>query len=211
MLDFEYIGDPALGIRVYKNMLSDDGIIVNIIENSIVNENNGFLTWRKAMVGHSKIVPSYRNCWDCKLTPSAVESLSYVNSDFKQLFNDVVLSIGTCVDDYSKKYKLDLNYMEAVNFVKYSSGQHFDGHSDHGHSYVCTVSSIAYLNDGYEGGELYFEHLKEKIKPAFGDIIVFPSAFIYKHAALPVKSGIKYSAVTMFDYNDSCHKSGGYA
>ena len=101
--------------------------------------------------------------------------------------------------------------MEAVNFVKYSAGEHFGSHSDHGHSYVCTVSSVAYLNDGYEGGELYFEHLGKKIKPEFGDIVIFPSTFIYKHAALQVTSGIKYSAVTMFDYNDSCHKSGGYA
>jgi predicted 2-oxoglutarate/Fe(II)-dependent dioxygenase YbiX len=67
------------------------------------------------------------------------------------------------------------------------------------------------LNEGYEGGELWFNHLDQTIKPKTGDIVVFPSTFIYSHASLPVKSGVKYSAVTMFDYNDANHKAGGYA
>ena len=101
--------------------------------------------------------------------------------------------------------------MEAVNFVKYGVGEHFDVHADHGFSYTCTVSSVAYLNDGYEGGELWFNHLDQTIVPKAGDIVICPSTFIYSHASLPVKSGVKYSAVTMFDYSDANHKAGGYA
>ena len=210
-MNFEYIGNPNYGIRVYKNLLTNQKEIIDVIENSITLGNSKDLSWQPAMVGFNKIVPSYRNCWDCKLSSKTIEMSDGIDYEFKQLFYNVVRSIGICVDDYAKKYKLNLDYMEAVNFVKYSAGEYFGGHSDHGHSYVCTVSSVAYLNDEYEGGELYFEHLDEKIKPEFGDIVVFPSTFIYKHAALPVLSGIKYSAVTMFDYNDSCHKAGGYA
>jgi len=35
---------------------------------------------------------------------------------------------------------------------------------------------------------------------------LFPSSYLFSHAALPVKSGIKYSAVTMFSYNDRNHQ-----
>lgn len=100
-----------------------------------------------------------------------------------------------------------MDYMEAINFVKYGPNEHFSAHSDHGFSYVCTVSSVMYLNDDYEGGELEFTKLGFKIKPEAGDIVVFPSTYIFTHASLPVISGTKYSAVTMFDYNDKWHKS----
>ena len=92
--------------------------------------------------------------------------------------------------------------MEAVNFVKYEQGTHFSYHSDHAHHYVCTISTIAYYNDDYEGGELAFDKLNLKLKPASGDVVVFPSTFIYSHASLPVIEGTKFAAVTMFDYNN---------
>jgi hypothetical protein len=70
---------------------------------------------------------------------------------------------------------------------------------------------VIYLNDDYEGGELWFPYLDIKFKPQAGDIILFPSTFIYAHSSLKVTSGTKYSAVTMFDYNDNNHKYGtGY-
>jgi hypothetical protein len=63
-----------------------------------------------------------------------------------------------------------------------------------------------YLNDDYEGGELWFPYLDIKFKPTYGDIVMFPSTYIYAHASLPVTRGTKYAAVTMFDYNDRFHK-----
>jgi predicted 2-oxoglutarate/Fe(II)-dependent dioxygenase YbiX len=66
-----------------------------------------------------------------------------------------------------------------------------------------------YLNSDYEGGELYFPHFDYTYVPQYGDIVLFPSSYLFAHAALPVKSGIKYAAVTMFSYNDRNHKDHG--
>jgi hypothetical protein len=41
--------------------------------------------------------------------------------------------------------------------------------------------------------------------PEAGDVIIHPSTFIYAHASLPIIEGTKYSAVTMYDYNDRNH------
>jgi hypothetical protein len=210
MLNYYHLGAEELGIRVYKNAIPKRHDVVSAIVSSIDDNINPLLKWNQAMVGHGVVMPSYRNCWDCKLGPEAVCGMDDKNSSFKSAYNDVVMAIGSCVEDFCKKYRLNLSYMEAVNFVKYGVGEHFDVHSDHGFSYICTVSTVAYLNDDYEGGELWFKHLDQKIKPEAGDIVVFPSNFIYSHASLPVTSGVKYSAVTMFDYTDTYHKNGGY-
>jgi hypothetical protein len=110
------------------------------------------------------------------------------------------------VEDYSKMYNINnLQYWEAFNFIKYGTGQHFMEHHDHGFSYNCTVSLVSYVNDDYEGGELFFRLQNLKVKPEAGDLFVFPSNFMYPHQAMPVTSGVKYSIVTMLDYNKKYH------
>ena len=88
--------------------------------------------------------------------------------------------------------------------------EHFAVHTDHGFSYICTVSNIVYLNDDYEGGELHFPLLDITYKPEAGDSIFFPSTYIYAHASLPVTEGVKYSAVTMFDYTTTHTSTAGF-
>lgn len=211
MFTYHYLGAEELGVRIYKKAIPNCDNVLKTIISSIDTNSHQNLKWNQAMVGHNQIIPDYRNCWDCKLSPNAVNDIGGEHDEFKKAYMGVVISIGSCVEDYLKKYNISLEYMEAVNFVKYGVGEHFDVHSDHGFSYTCTVSTVAYLNENYEGGELWFNHLDQKIKPEAGDIVVFPSTFIYSHASLPVKSGVKYSAVTMFDYNDATHKAGGYS
>ena len=207
----DFLGNSQMGICVYKKAIQNvDDIKLAIIQ-SIDSNLGERLQWSQAMVGHNVVMSDYRNCWDCKLNPDVVDAMGSECNEFKFAYSTVVMEIGSCVEDYCQPYGLNMSYMEAVNFVKYGVGEHFDIHSDHGFSYVCTVSTVAYLNDDYEGGELWFKHLNQTIKPEAGDIVVFPSTFIYSHASLPVKSGVKYSAVTMFDYNDATHKAGGYS
>ena len=64
---------------------------------------------------------------------------------------------------------------------------------------------MGYLNDDYEGGELHFDKLGLTIKPKAGDLYLFPSSYVYSHAAMPVTSGTKYSVVTMLDYLETAH------
>jgi predicted 2-oxoglutarate/Fe(II)-dependent dioxygenase YbiX len=78
-------------------------------------------------------------------------------------------------------------------------------HHDHGFSYNCTVSLVAYLNDDYEGGELYFRLQGLNIKPKAGDLYIFPSTYMYPHQAKVVHKGTKYSIVTMLDYSAKYH------
>lgn len=57
------------------------------------------------------------------------------------------------------------------------------------------LSFLAFLNDDYEGGDIvFFDDLK--IKVSAGDIMIFPSAFMYKHHVTTVTKGERWSCVS---------------
>jgi predicted 2-oxoglutarate/Fe(II)-dependent dioxygenase YbiX len=64
---------------------------------------------------------------------------------------------------------------------------------------------VSFPNDDYEGGELFFRLQGVTVKAKAGETYIFPSNFMYPHRAMPVKSGVKYSMVTMLDYSDKFH------
>ena len=195
------------GIWLYENVFPKSLNLIERVEDTI-EKSNGLYSWKEAMVGWKKKVPEYRNCLDFKISKSNNISIIKNKSSLKaqSIWQDSYDAQKECLDDYSKMYNIKLNYWEAFNFVKYTDGHHFEEHSDHGDAYVCTVSGVGYLNDDYEGGELFFPKLNIYIKPKAGQLYLFPSSFIYSHKSMPIKSGIKYSLVTMFDYNDKHHK-----
>jgi hypothetical protein len=193
--------DPNLGIYLYKNVLNEEMNLVNRLEEIMENDKDNFIKWSEALVGDYQKMPSYRDCFDFKVGDEAAKSYENLGS----LYYDIKEKLYDCLAHYQSIYNVNMEYMEAINFVKYGVGQHFQVHADHGFSYSCTISSVMYLNDGYEGGELWFPYIDLTLKPEYGDIVLFPSTYIYSHASLPVKSGTKYAAVTMFDYNDRTH------
>ena len=55
------------------------------------------------------------------------------------------------------------------------------------------LSSLFYLNDDYEGGELYFPLQDVKFKPKKGAAYFFPGDKNYIHGVTEIKSGIRYT------------------
>ena len=161
----------------------------------------------EAMVGYGMKMPDYRDCYDFKYKKT---DISHDNSEasqkLQQLWQDLYDRKVAAVKDYARKFNVgELRYWEAMNFVKYGPGQHFQEHTDHGYSYNCVVSLVAYPNDDYVGGELEFRLQGLKVKPRAGDLFIFPSNYMYPHKSLPVESGTKHSIVTMLDYSEKFH------
>lgn len=206
-MNVEILSDPRLGILVYKNAIPKEVEIINRLESTIGKSTTMPFMWCEALVGYSQKMPEYRDCVDCKIGDVHINNLHHYPqfAELRNIYNDTATAIRACMTNYQSRYNINMEYMEAINFVRYGANQHFQVHTDHGFSYTCTVSSVAYFNDDYEGGELWFPYLDLTFKPEAGDIVMFPSTFIYAHAARPVISGVKYSGVTMFDYNDRNH------
>ena len=196
------------GIWVYRNVLTPDLNLVNRID-TVIDSSNGILHWNDASVGYKQTIKNYRDCVDFKVRKlEGVPNKDQYTLALDEIWEDAYRVQKAAADDYCKMYNVNMEYWEAMNFIKYGPGQHFKEHSDHGFSYYCTVSLVGYLNDGYEGGGLYFNKLGLNIQPKAGDLYIFPSTYLFSHTALPVTSGMKHSVVTMLDYNDNAHTPG---
>jgi Rps23 Pro-64 3,4-dihydroxylase Tpa1-like proline 4-hydroxylase len=201
------IEDLGSGIFLFRDVLPQSMNIIERLE-SVLNDSTNQYSYSEAMVGYGMKMPEYRDCYDFKYKKTDIQyDKSEASLKLQELWDDVYFRQLQAVKHYCKVHNIgELRYWEAMNYVKYGPGQHFQEHSDNGFSYNCVVSLVAYPNDNYEGGELYFRLQNLNIKPKAGDLFVFPSNFMYPHRAMPVHSGTKYSIVTMLDYSDKYHR-----
>lgn len=205
-----YIGHENAGIVLYKEVWPSESNFVERLEEVLSSSSHPRYKWNQAMVGDQVIMKDYRDCFDFKLRQGDMPITDSGFEELQKIYEEVMLGVRECMKHYSGLYNLSLEYEEATNFVKYGEGQHFSIHPDSGFSYSCAVSSIGYIADGYEGGEYFMPYQQLKFFPEKGDLIMHPSDFIYAHASMPVTKGTKYSVVTMYDYNDRNHQTGGY-
>jgi len=88
-----------------------------------------------------------------------------------------------------------------IRFNRYKKGMMMRMHYDHIrslfdgiHKGIPVLSFIGILNEDYTGGELIINN--QKINSKTGDIIIFPSCFLYPHEIKEVKKGTRYSFVS---------------
>lgn len=76
-----------------------------------------------------------------------------------------------------------------IDIHRQKIGEGMDEHSDMGERPELLRAMLFYINDDYEGGELYFPGLDFEYKPKAGDFVTFPSYEKYTHGVRPVLSG----------------------
>ena len=98
--------------------------------------------------------------------------------------------------------KYFLHKSTPVRFNRYPTGTMMRKHYDHIHSIfegenkgVPIVSIVGVLNDDYEGGDFVFNGNHE-VKLKIGDILIFPSNFLYAHEVKEITKGTRYSYVS---------------
>jgi hypothetical protein len=194
------------GINLYRNAIDKETCqnIINSLEEEISLNKRG-IKWHGATVNGETRTDHARNCYDLKYKRDHVGKYIEDSEVLKNCYDLVNVSLDKTLRHYESLWNFNIKYKEAFNFVKYLPGEYFKIHADHGPYYTCTVSAVVYLNDDYEGGEIEFPRHGVTLKPQAGDIILFPSNFVYEHASLNIKSGTKYSVVIMMDYNDLYH------
>lgn len=94
-----------------------------------------------------------------------------------------------------------INYFSRVRFNRYPTGTLMRPHYDHIHSLfdgehrgIPVISVVGCLNNDFEGGEfVFYDDFKVELNP--GEILLFPSNFMYPHRVEEVTSGSRYTFV----------------
>ena len=129
-----------------------------------------------------------------------------ITQELQELLTPIMIQAGGA---YNMRYAYDnektgqvMNKFSPIRFNRYSGGQIMRQHVDHIHSLfdgkekgIPVLSFILNLNDDYDGADLYFwkDHV---VKLGKGDIIMFPSLFLFPHGVTEATKGTRYSAVS---------------
>ena len=102
----------------------------------------------------------------------------------------------------TKKYWDGWSGYSNLRFNRYKEGQDLRLHADHAYNIfdgerkgIPILAMLMSYNDDYEGGNLVmFEDTEINLKK--GELVIFPSNFMYYHKVTPVTKGTRYTGVS---------------
>ena len=118
----------------------------------------------------------------------------YLNNKMKDCINNYLANVVPM--------PFGLQQVSTIRFNRYQTGTNMKFHHDHIHTLfdgekkgVPILSILGLLNNDFEGGDFLILDGK-KVQLEAGDIILFPSIFLYPHAVTTVTKGTRYSFVS---------------
>lgn len=123
--------------------------------------------------------------------------------EVRKINEDIIQKLHSAISEYIDSFEFDWfngwDGYSPVKFLRYHPNQTMTNHCDHIQSLfegerkgIPILSIIGILNDDYDGGDLVMLEDK-KVDTEKGDLIIFPSNFLFPHKVSPVIKGIRYS------------------
>lgn len=159
----------------------------------------GLDSWQKSLVRAGNEDKS-RTSEQFYLNPRSVKN-PYARANIKNIMAEVRGVFVKHLREYLEPHKryCEVSQEEAFFILKYGIGDEYKPHSDGDTGKLNRrVTGLIYLNDDFEGGETHFPYCDVTVTPKAGQMVLFPSNFLYPHASLPIKSGTKYALVGWF-------------
>jgi len=177
----------------------DNWIPKNILDQSIkeLSDNN---TWQRHTYSDSKTLINYSKNGNKELDICFGTDLTYLKKIYDLVWK--ALEKYIVIEKLGGEQFNGWKGFSQIRFNRYKKDQIMSKHCDHIHSLftgnirgIPILSIVGVLNDDYKGGEfIMFDNYEIKFKA--GDLIIFPSVFLYPHLVKPVKKGIRYSFVS---------------
>jgi hypothetical protein len=177
-------------LKIYNNSIS-----VETCENAIKKIEDNF--WEQHSFYNTKTKESVNVSGEFEF------EMSWSDGEVEnKIMSDIWNSLLKYVNEFNFSWFNGWQGYSQVRFNRYKETTKMAEHCDHIHSMfdgerkgIPVLSCLGILNDNYSGGELIFwEDTEIKIKQ--GDILVFPSNFLYPHRVEPVIEGTRYSCVS---------------
>lgn len=125
-----------------------------------------------------------------------------------KVMDDFMDEIRNCLGFYCRSFCSEDVFISDITlprFNKYKQGNSMRSHYDHVHSIfdgerrgIPVLTVLGSLSSDYEGGEFVINLLDESLiyKLEKGDLLIFPSSFMYPHEVKTVESGLRLTYVS---------------
>ena len=185
----------APGIIVYSNVFDGHKTLIEDIEEGIVSAQ---LSWVSASVdsGLNKNIRDTDSISIPFIDGVIEEFTSFQDSFYKTLSNIFYCNLFTLEKEYMSSFGVSFSDHDSYQILKYGKGQKFVNHIDDHPKYHRRLSSVYYINDDYEGGEINVPRFNICYKPKANEMIIFPSTYVYNHSVSEVISGTRYAVVS---------------
>ena len=153
--------------------------------------------WKSGTIGENDLYEEIRKCDSIFISKDEVIELN--ESIRKDLDDRIFQTVTKGVDEYLNKFlefPSNMSRDSGYSLLRYKSGDYIGQHIDASARSPRELSCSLILNDNYEGGEFAFFDKKLKFDLKKGDIIIFPSNFMFPHEVLPITSGVRYAIIT---------------
>jgi predicted 2-oxoglutarate/Fe(II)-dependent dioxygenase YbiX len=175
-------------IHYYEDVIKNPYALIKDIEetDSLLNSSTSITKWKEWKASDDSYDFGYQKIINPSIIDETNERLISIN---KKVRNAIVNSSK----DYANEHNIDLGYLTPISIAKYSTGKEMGSHIDsYDDERSPVLSVVLYINDNYDGGELYFKEQEVLIKPTAGSLIAFPSVDPYYHQSMVVTKGLKY-------------------
>jgi predicted 2-oxoglutarate/Fe(II)-dependent dioxygenase YbiX len=181
-------------VKHYKSFLKNDICEKTILELNEINNN----LWHQHEFYNATKNEYVKISGDQELSTLYSKNISSKKIIMKKIWN----AIHNYITDLNFSWFSGWQGYSEIRFNKYSENTKMAQHCDHirslfdgEHKGIPILSVLGILNNDYKGGEfIMFED--EEIKLNKGDLLIFPSIFLYPHKVEPVKKGTRYSFIS---------------
>jgi hypothetical protein len=135
--------------------------------------------------------------------PTKELDVLFITEDLENILDIFVSKSIKSYNNFIGKEKVSqVTGFSPIRFNRYQKGQIMRKHCDHIQSLfegevrgIPVLSIIINFNDNYKGGDLIFWD-DYKVNLGEGDIVIFPSLFLFPHRVEEVTENVRYSGVT---------------
>ena len=175
-------------------------IFISIVENYLsIDEFEKYLNYSKETQKWGSRLPN--DNWSGRVIyQNGVDNFNYLKNVEKKIKSDFEIN--------------DKIYPDYLGLVKWENSDmqhpHADGQNENGdHPYHWrNFGCVLYLNDDYEGGEIYFPNQNMEIKPKPNTLVFFPGTLEYLHGVKPITNGVRYTLTSFWTFNKQYNMNG---
>ena len=143
---------------------------------------------------HSDLFSNYGNN-EQEFTVHTYHEIQGLDSDLLDMIQETALMVYSFVlNNYNSKFDHFIN--EKTHIAKFVEGKGMHEHFDA--SRPNDIATLIYLNNDYDGGDIYFPKYEISFKPEPGDLLCFPDNPSFVHGVKPIIRGTRFTLPRWF-------------